>query len=118
MMSLRRAFMRSWLLPLVLALAWVFGVDSFRAAPPPAGKARAVTLDLDASDVGRKILHAKLVIPVQPGAVTLQYPKWIPGEHGPTGPITDLAGLKLWRAERTSPGSGTTPRCTFSTARS
>ncbi len=25
----------------------------------------------------------------------LLYPKWIPGEHGPTGPIEDLAGLKV-----------------------
>lgn len=23
------------------------------------------------------------------------YPKWIPGEHGPTGPITDLFGLRF-----------------------
>lgn len=23
------------------------------------------------------------------------YPKWVPGEHGPAGPITDLAGLKI-----------------------
>ncbi len=41
----------------------------------------------------RKIFHARLSIPVTPGALTLYYPKWIPGEHGPTGPIQDLAGL-------------------------
>src|SRR5205823_410062 len=29
------------------------------------------------------------------GTLTLYYPKWIPGEHGPTGPIQDLAGLKF-----------------------
>ena len=34
-----------------------------------------------------------LTIPVQPGPLTLLYPEWIPGEHGPTGPITDLAGI-------------------------
>ena len=28
----------------------------------------------------------------------LYYPKWIPGEHGPTGPITDLGGLKITAA--------------------
>ena len=27
--------------------------------------------------------------------MTLAYPKWIPGEHGPTGPIAGLAGLRL-----------------------
>jgi len=34
-------------------------------------------------------------MPVTPGPLTLLYPKWIPGEHGPTGPITDLVGLML-----------------------
>jgi predicted metalloprotease with PDZ domain len=52
-------------------------------------------LSVDATDASKGILHARLRIPVRPGALTLVYPKWIPGEHGPTGPITDLAGLKF-----------------------
>ncbi|MEO9079642.1 MAG: M61 family peptidase [Rhodanobacter sp.] len=32
-------------------------------------------------------------IPVTPGPLTLYYPKWIPGEHAPRGPIANLAGL-------------------------
>jgi hypothetical protein len=55
----------------------------------------AITLQVDATDAPRDILHARLHIPAQPGPLTLVYPKWIPGEHGPTGPITDLAGLKI-----------------------
>ena len=54
-----------------------------------------ITVAVDATEAPRKILHARLSIPAGPGPVTLMYPKWIPGEHGPTGPITDLAGLKL-----------------------
>jgi len=87
--------MRPRLFPVALVVAWTLGVGSLTAVTPPVAKLRPVTLDLDASEVGRKILHAKLVIPVQPGALTLYYPKWIPGEHAPTGPVTDLAGLKL-----------------------
>ena len=34
-------------------------------------------------------------IAVTPGAFTLVYPKWIPGEHGPTGPLNDLAALRI-----------------------
>ena len=52
-----------------------------------------ITLSLDATDAPRKIFHARLTIPASPGTLTLYYPKWIPGEHGPTGPIEDLAGL-------------------------
>lgn len=54
-----------------------------------------VALSVDASEAPRKIFHAQLRIPAKPGTLTLYYPKWIPGEHGPTGPITDLTGLKF-----------------------
>jgi predicted metalloprotease with PDZ domain len=54
-----------------------------------------VTVAVDATEAPRKIFHAHLTIPTKPGTLTLCYPKWIPGEHGPTGPIQDLAGLKF-----------------------
>jgi predicted metalloprotease with PDZ domain len=54
-----------------------------------------MTLNVDATDAARNIVHSKLSIPVRPGPLTLIYPKWIPGEHSPTGPINDLVGLKL-----------------------
>lgn len=66
------------------------------AAPPPLASTSApVLLEVDAGEAPQKIYHARLVIPVEPGPVTLYYPKWIPGTHGPTGPIADLAGLKM-----------------------
>jgi predicted metalloprotease with PDZ domain len=52
-----------------------------------------IHLSVDATETPRKIFHARLTIPAKPGTMTLYYPKWIPGEHGPTGPIEDLAGL-------------------------
>ena len=54
-----------------------------------------VTIFVDATDAPRKIFHARMTIPAKPGTLTLYYPKWIPGEHGPTGPIQDVAGLKF-----------------------
>src|SRR5215475_1468518 len=36
-----------------------------------------------------------MTIPAAPGPMNLFYPMWIPGEHAPTGPITDLVGLKF-----------------------
>jgi predicted metalloprotease with PDZ domain len=57
--------------------------------------APTITIAVDASEAPRKIFHAQLTIPTAPGTLTLYYPKWIPGEHGPTGPIQDLAGLKF-----------------------
>ena len=54
-----------------------------------------IMLFVDASDAPAKLFRAKLMIPVAPGPLTLHYPKWIPGEHGPTGPINGLTGLKV-----------------------
>jgi hypothetical protein len=55
----------------------------------------AVKLDVDATDAPRNLLHAHLHIPAAPGKLTLFYPKWIPGEHSPTGPVNDLTGLEF-----------------------
>lgn len=55
----------------------------------------AIQLMVDASEAPRKIFHAKLIIPASPGPFTLWYPKWLPGYHGPDGPIVDLTGLKI-----------------------
>src|SRR5271163_1814691 len=55
----------------------------------------AISVTVDASKTQQKLLHAHLVMPVKPGPLTLYYPKWIPGEHGPDGPIANLTGLKF-----------------------
>jgi predicted metalloprotease with PDZ domain len=82
--------------PSAVALLLLFGVFCFPllAANSPG----AITLAVDATDAPRNLFHAKLVIPVTAGAVTLFYPEWVPGEHAPTGPIVNLAGLKITTA--------------------
>jgi predicted metalloprotease with PDZ domain len=52
-----------------------------------------ITLSVDLTDAPRKILHATEVMPVTAGPLTVVYPKWIPGEHGPTGPVENMAGF-------------------------
>lgn len=56
---------------------------------------KPIAVQADATQISRKIVHAHLVMPVKPGPLTLFYPKWIPGEHAPTGPIQGLVGLQL-----------------------
>ena len=64
---------------------------------------KTIKLDLDLTDAPRKILHAHLAIPVQPGPVTLEYAQWIPGEHSPTGPIDNFAGIIFTANGKTIP---------------
>ena len=54
-----------------------------------------ISLTVDATQSPLKIVRTRMVIPTKPGALTLYYPKWIPGEHGPDGPVTNVTGLKF-----------------------
>ena len=63
------------------------------AAGQDAGK--AVKLEVDLREAPRRVYHAKMTFPVKPGPLTLVYPKWIPGEHAPNGPIVDVTGVKF-----------------------
>jgi len=54
---------------------------------------REILLSVDLMDAPKKLIHATETMQVAPGPLTLVYPKWIPGEHGPTGPIDDMAGF-------------------------
>ena len=72
----------------------------------PAGAQTApgpIRLEVDASRAPQKILHTHEQIPVRPGPLVLYYPKWIPGEHMPDGPIGNLAGLKFTANGKTIP---------------
>jgi predicted metalloprotease with PDZ domain len=85
---------KSPLLFLVLLLA---------LAVPAAFAADVISLNVDATGTQQKLLHVRMEIPVAPGPLTLYYPKWIPGEHGPTGPVTDVVGLKFEGSGKTIP---------------
>jgi predicted metalloprotease with PDZ domain len=52
-----------------------------------------LTLDVDLTDPAQRIFRVHERIPVSPGSLTLYYPKWIPGEHSPSGTIDGVAGL-------------------------
>ena len=60
-----------------------------------AAAASGQTVFVDATDAHRGVFHSHLTIPATPGALTLVYPKWVPGEHTPTGPLMQMAGLHI-----------------------
>jgi len=68
----------------------------FTAATPYATRDRPATLVVDAERAGDGIMEVREHIPAAPGSFTVVYPKWIPGEHGPTGPLNDLAALRIY----------------------
>lgn len=54
-----------------------------------------IVLQVDASNTAQQIFRIRESIPVRPGKLTLLYPQWVPGNHGPSGPLNQFAGLKL-----------------------
>lgn len=60
-------------------------------------------LEVDATDTARGIYRVVETIPVEAGPLTLLYPQWLPGNHGPRGPINSLAGLRITAGEQVLP---------------
>jgi predicted metalloprotease with PDZ domain len=93
---------------IVLALGLTLAGAASAAPPMPLGLPPAIpapkdvrfpgtiALNVDARDTARGIFNVTETIPVPaPGPMMLLYPKWLPGNHGPTGPIDKLAGLRI-----------------------
>jgi predicted metalloprotease with PDZ domain len=92
------------------ALSLVAAAASGEPAAAASGEPAApIAIRVDLSEAPRRIFHARLTIPAEAGPLTLVYPEWLPGEHAPSGPITDLAGLRIsasgqsipWRRDET-----------------
>lgn len=68
-------------------------------APTRATLSQSPTIELavDARDVRHRIIGVHETIPISGAApeVVLLYPKWIPGDHAPDGPIGRLAGIGI-----------------------
>ena len=76
--------------------AGVFALTLFSAGHAGAQMAPGpIRIEVDTTRAPQKILHAHMQMPVKPRPLDLYYPEWIPGEHMPTGPIVDVAGLKI-----------------------
>jgi len=84
----------------LLIASFIVFLSSF---PVSAASGQSMQLFVDLSDAPRNLYHSRLTIPVQPGPLTLVYPKWIPGNHRPSGPIANVTGLKMEAGGQTLP---------------
>ena len=71
----------------LLPLALLLGATTLEAQKTP------IQITADLSEAPRKLYHADVDIPVKPGPVSLTTPKWIPGNHRPTGPVDQITGV-------------------------
>ena len=52
-----------------------------------------IQIAADLSDAPKKLYHAEIDLPVKAGPLALTTPQWIPGNHRPTGPASDITGV-------------------------
>ena len=58
------------------------------------GAQAAIKAEVDAADIQRGLVRSTLTFQAKPGQIRLWYPKWIPGVHGPVGPVQNMAGFR------------------------
>ncbi|HET7359942.1 MAG TPA: M61 family peptidase, partial [Rhodanobacteraceae bacterium] len=84
---------------LAVALLAALAATGAHATEAPVAKdvpyAGMLTVNVDLTDAPKRMFRVHETIPVAPGPLTLYYPEWIPGEHSPSGPINNVAGLEL-----------------------
>ncbi|MGB6689716.1 MAG: M61 family peptidase [Terracidiphilus sp.] len=79
----------------VVALAASVSCIGQTGAKTPAGP---VALTVELPNPGQQIFYVHEVMPVRPGPLTLYYPKFIPGDHAPDGPVDAMMGLEITAA--------------------
>jgi predicted metalloprotease with PDZ domain len=85
---------RAW--PLMLALlAPLAPAQTPAPVPDDTPSPGTLALQVDATDLDRRIFRVRESVPVAPGPLTLLYPQWLPGNHSPNGVISALAGLQI-----------------------
>ena len=64
-------------------------------APQDRPYSGTIHLSVDATDITHGIFRVHETIPARSGPLVLLFPKWLPGNHGPSGPIDKFAGLVI-----------------------
>jgi predicted metalloprotease with PDZ domain len=83
--------------PMKLLLAFVVCVSPAFAQKTP------IMITADLSDAPRKLFHAEIDLPVKAGPVTFITPEWIPGDHAPNGPVSQIVGVVFTANGQTLP---------------
>jgi len=74
----------------------LFGLPGLGWVPAAsAGAGPTLEIEVDARDLPRRLLHSRIQVPCQAGKLKLWYPKWVPGTHGPYGPVQNVGGLRV-----------------------
>ena len=62
-----------------------------------------IRITADLSEAPRHLFHAEVDLPVKSGPLTLITPQWIPGNHAPTGPASQIVGVVFTANGQTLP---------------
>lgn len=81
-----------------IRIAFLATIASFACSPLvsiASAETQPLAIAVDASQAPQKIYHVRVTMPAASGPFAFVYPKWIPGYHGPTGPIEAFVNLRV-----------------------
>jgi predicted metalloprotease with PDZ domain len=78
-----------------IIFAWLLTLTGIGVGKASAGEAPTLKIEVDARDLPRRLLHTRIEVPCRPGKVAFWIPKWVPGAHGPLGPLQKVEGLRV-----------------------
>jgi predicted metalloprotease with PDZ domain len=94
---------RFWVLTSCLAVLGgpAFAQETPKPLPMPAALPAAqdvaypgaISLHVDATDIDRRIFRVHETVPAKPGELILLAPKWLPGNHQPSGEVSKMSGF-------------------------
>lgn len=90
----------SWLLCPLCAVGLFVGAPRRAGSEETPPRDAPIKIVVDARDITRRVVTSRLAIPARPGPLTLRFPEWVPGAHGPLGPIGRLGGIKIFTGNR------------------
>jgi predicted metalloprotease with PDZ domain len=91
----------------VMAVTGTTAAPGAEPVPAPVDRpfAGEIRLEVDATDLERRIVHVHETLTGLSATTVLLYPKWLPGTHAPEGPIDRFAGLQVMVDGRPIPWS-------------
>jgi hypothetical protein len=86
-----------------LRLLIFFSVAFSLLANVAQSQTKPIVITADLTDAPRKLFHAEIDLPVHAGPLALVTPEWIPGAHGPRGPVANIVGVVFTVGGKTLP---------------
>lgn len=80
---------------IIASIALFLAAVTLFVSAHPASAAPVIDVLVDARELPRRLLHSQTTMELPAGRSAVLYVKWVPGIHGPRGPVENVAGFEV-----------------------